>query len=133
MQVFSSNGCNSAKKRKYFEAKWLEVKSYSKTRVSSSFAKSRPSNCCNACQTFLRSDIPKEIMSNFRKNCVEKSERSRQKCLQYACERYIHNIIRGRSLVNAENIKTEGKAQDQTVHVLTIHVYRNRRGSQCIL
>ncbi len=67
-------------------------------------------------------DIPKEIMSNFWSNSLEISERTRQKGLQYAFEKYIYNIICRRS-----NIKIEAKAhrsycKSQPPHILTIHV-----------
>ena len=55
-------------------------------------------------------DIPKEYSVKFWSNSSEISERTRQKGLQYAFEKYIHNIICRRSNVEGKDIKIEAKA-----------------------
>ena len=52
-------------------------------------------------------DIPKEIIAHFWSSSSEISERTRQKGLQYAFEKYIHNIICHRSNDNENEFKIE--------------------------
>ena len=94
--------------------------------------------CCYASQAFPPrarnteflpvplSHIPQELSEIFWQNSTEVSQRSRQKGLQYAFERYVHQIKCWRSS-KEEELKIERKVhcsqcKRQAAHVLTLRI-----------
>ena len=71
-------------------------------------------------------DIPNDIVAHFWSSGSDISERTRQKGLQYAFEKYIHNIICHRSNDNENEFKIEARAyhsqcKSQPPHSMSIH------------
>lgn len=65
----------------------------------------------------------------FWKNCLELSERSRHKGVQYACESYIHCAICGGSIVSEEKFKVEEEAhRSQCKRQDTPHLENSHEG-----
>ena len=66
-------------------------------------------------------DLPKEILTNSWTSGSSKiSERTRQQGLQYAFEKYIHNITCHRNNDNEKEIKIEAKAHRSQCKTQTI-------------